>query len=353
MELDVICKMGFEGYFLIVADFIGYARKNGVPVGPGRGSSAGSLVTFSLGITGVDPIEYDILFERFLNPERISMPDIDVDFCMRGRDRVIEYVRRKYDGPTNEEKRVAQIITFGKLQARAVLRDIGRVFGLGFGDVDRIAKLVPDILGITLQEAIDQSPELAALKAADPQVKRLLDTALALEGLTRHASTHAAGVVIGNRPLIDLVPLYRDPKSGEVVTQFDMNMVEKVGLVKFDFLGLRTLTIVCRRRAAGARDAHPDFSVASHPDGRPQDLRAALARRHRGRLPDGIDGHDRARDEAQAQGLPRDHPADRALPHGTARVRGDTGVCRPEARAREGRVLPAGVRGGHAPRRSA
>jgi DNA polymerase-3 subunit alpha len=265
MELDTICKMGFAGYFLIVADFIAYARNNGIPVGPGRGSSAGSLVTYSLGITGIDPLEYDILFERFLNPERISMPDIDVDFCMRGRDRVIEYVRRKYDGPGNDEKRVAQIITFGKLQARAAIRDVGRVLGMSFGDVDRIAKLVPDVLGISLQEAIDSSPDLAKAKAGEPQVERLLDTALALEGLTRHASTHAAGVVIGNRPLIELVPLYRDPKSGEVVTQFDMNMVERMGLVKFDFLGLRTLTIVSDAERLVRQSGHPDFSVADIP----------------------------------------------------------------------------------------
>ena len=214
-----------------------------------------------------------------------------------------------------------------------MLRDVGRVFGLRFGDVDRIAKLVPDILGITLcRRRSTQSPELRAKSAEDPQVKRLLDTALALEGLTRHASTHAAGVVIGNRPLIDLVPLYRDPKSGEVVTQFDMNMVERIGLVKFDFLGLRTLTIIADAERLVRASAHPDFSVASHPDGRPEDLRAALARRHRGRLPDGIGGHDRARDEAQAQGLPRDHPADRAVPHRAARVGRAPGIRRPQAR---------------------
>ena len=265
MELDTICKMGFAGYFLIVADFIAHARDHGIPVGPGRGSSAGSLVTYSLGITGVNPLEYDILFERFLNPERISMPDIDVDFCMRGRDQVIEYVRRKYDGEGHAGKRVAQIITFGKLQAKAAIRDVGRVLGMSFGDVDRIAKLVPDVLGMTLQEAIDASPELRAKSAEEPQVKQLLDTALSLEGLTRHASTHAAGVVIGNRPLIDLVPLYRDPKSGEVVTQFDMNMVERIGLVKFDFLGLRTLTVIADAEKLVRANGHPDFSVASLP----------------------------------------------------------------------------------------
>jgi DNA polymerase-3 subunit alpha len=245
-ELGVVSQMGFAGYFLIVADFIGYAKRHGIPVGPGRGSSAGSVAAWSLGITGVDPIEYDIIFERFLNPERISMPDIDVDFCMRGRDEVIKYVAAKYDDAArgDEGRRVAQIITFGTLQARAALRDVGRVMGMPYGDVDRIAKLVPDTLGISLDEAIAQSPELRARQEADGQVARLLETARKLEGLTRHASTHAAGVVIGNRPLIELVPLYRDSKTGDVMTQYDMRCVEKVGLIKFDFLGLRTLTLI-------------------------------------------------------------------------------------------------------------
>jgi DNA polymerase-3 subunit alpha len=244
-ELQVINTMGFPGYFLIVADFIDYARRHDVPVGPGRGSSAGSLVAYSLGITGIDPIEYDIIFERFLNPERVSMPDIDVDFCMRGRDRVIRYVADKYnEGDSDEEKRVAQIITFGKLQARAAIRDCGRALAMPYGDVDRIAKLVPETLGITLQQALEQSPELRARVDGDGQVRRLIETAMRLEGLTRHASTHAAGVVIGNKPLIETVPLYRDPRSGDCVTQFDMRCVEKVGLVKFDFLGLKTLTLI-------------------------------------------------------------------------------------------------------------
>ena len=260
-ELRVISSMGFAGYFLIVADFIAFARRRGIPVGPGRGSAAGSLVAYGLGITGVDPIEYGIIFERFLNPERVSLPDIDVDFCMRGRDEVIRYVAGKYDGEGDEGKRVAQIITFGTLQARAAIRDVGRVLGMPYGDVDRIAKLVPETLGITLEQAQAQSPELRARAEADPQVARLLDTARRLEGVTRHASTHAAGVVIGNEPLIRLVPLYRDPRSGDVVTQFDMRCVEKVGLVKFDFLGLKTLTVIAdaerRIRAAGL----PDFDV--------------------------------------------------------------------------------------------
>jgi DNA polymerase-3 subunit alpha len=245
-ELGVISQMGFAGYFLIVGDFIGWAKRHGIPVGPGRGSSAGSVAAWSLGITGVDPIEYDIIFERFLNPERISMPDIDVDFCMRGRDEVIRYVAGKYDEPGrgDEGRRVAQIITFGTLQARAALRDVGRVMAMPYGDVDRIAKLVPETLGITLDESLAQSPELRARVDADGQVARLFETARKLEGLTRHASTHAAGVVIGNRPLLELVPLYRDSRTGDVLTQYDMRCVEKVGLIKFDFLGLRTLTLI-------------------------------------------------------------------------------------------------------------
>jgi DNA polymerase-3 subunit alpha len=266
-ELGVIQSMGFAGYFLIVADFIDYARRHDIPVGPGRGSSAGSLVAYGLGITGVDPIEYDIIFERFLNPERISMPDIDVDFCMRGRDQVIRYVAEKYDGtrtPSPDEMRVAQIATFGTLQARAAIRDVGRVLGMPFGDVDRIAKLVPDTLGIRIDEAIAQSPELRARIEADGQVARLFETARKLEGLTRHASKHAAGVVIGNEPLIRSVPLYRDARTGDVMTQYDMRCVEKIGLIKFDFLGLKTLTVIAdAERAIRARE--PDFSVEAVP----------------------------------------------------------------------------------------
>ena len=264
-EVSVINSMGFAGYFLIVADFIDFARRNEIPVGPGRGSSAGSLVAYGMGITGVDPIEYDIIFERFLNPERISMPDIDVDFCMRGRDQVIRYVAEKYDGEGHDGRRVAQIITFGKLQARAAIRDVGRVLGMPFGEVDRIAKLVPETLGITLEQALQQSPELRSRADSDGQVARLLETAQRLEGLTRHASTHAAGVVIGTRPLIEMVPLYRDSKSGDVVTQFDMRCVEKLGLIKFDFLGLKTLTTIAdteRRIRDGGR---PDFEIEKAP----------------------------------------------------------------------------------------
>jgi DNA polymerase-3 subunit alpha len=266
-ELGVVSQMGFAGYFLIVADFIGWAKRSGIPVGPGRGSSAGSLAAWSLGITGVDPVEYDIIFERFLNPERISMPDIDVDFCMRGRDEVIRYVAAKYDeaGRGDEGRRVSQIITFGTLQARAAIRDVGRVMGLPYGDVDRIAKLVPDALGITLDEALAQSPELRARAEADGQVARLLETARKLEGLLRHASTHAAGVVIGNRPLIELVPLYKDPRTGDVLTQYDMRCVEKVGLIKFDFLGLRTLTLIADAERHIRASGLADFSAERIP----------------------------------------------------------------------------------------
>ncbi len=264
-ELGVIQSMGFAGYFLIVADFIAYARRSDIPVGPGRGSSAGSLVAYALGITGIDPIEYDIIFERFLNPERVSMPDIDVDFCMKGRDQVIRYVQERYDGEGDDAKRVAQIITFGKLQARAAVRDVGRVLGMPFGEVDRIAKLIPETLGISLDRALEQSAELRARIEANGQVRQLFETARRLEGLTRHASTHAAGVVIGTRPLIETVPLYRDPRSGDIVTQFDMRCVEKLGLIKFDFLGLKTLTTIAAAERRLREVGHEGFQIDAIP----------------------------------------------------------------------------------------
>jgi DNA polymerase-3 subunit alpha len=238
-ELEVICNMGFAGYFLIVADFIRWARENGVPVGPGRGSGAGSLVAYSLGITDIDPLQYDLLFERFLNPERVSMPDFDVDFCMDGRDRVIEYVADKYG-----RNRVSQIITYGTMAAKAVLRDAGRVLGLGYGYVDRIAKLVPFELDITLDAALEKEPELKKLYKDEEEVRNLIDLARSLEGLTRNAGKHAGGVVIAPSVLEDFAPLYCEEGGGSVVTQFDKDDVEAAGLVKFDFLGLRTLTII-------------------------------------------------------------------------------------------------------------
>ena len=242
-ELDVIANMGFPGYFLIVADFIRWAKEHGVPVGPGRGSGAGSVVAWSLTITDLDPLQFDLLFERFLNPERVSMPDFDIDFCQDGRDRVIGYVQDKYG-----HDHVAQIITFGKLQPRAVLRDIGRVLEMPYGQVDRICKMVPNdpTKPITLQQAVAKDPALQQMVHEDPSVARLVEYGQKLEGLYRHASTHAAGVVIGDRPLDELIPLYRDPRSGMPVTGFNMKYVEQAGLVKFDFLGLKTLTVLAK-----------------------------------------------------------------------------------------------------------
>jgi len=237
-ELGVIKTMGYAGYFLIVKDFCDYARSQAIPVGPGRGSAAGSLVSYALGITSVDPIKFDLLFERFLNPERISMPDIDIDFADRGRDKIIKYVIEKYG-----EDNVCQIITFGTLAARGVIRDIGRVLGMPYGDVDKIAKLVPEGPGVTLDSALKKVPELAELKKKDARVSRLLDYAMTLHGLARHCSTHAAGVVIAPSALTNYVPLFKGSKD-EVTTQYDMKMVEKIGLLKMDFLGLRTLTVI-------------------------------------------------------------------------------------------------------------
>ena len=240
-ELEVICKMGFAGYFLIVADFIRWARENGVPVGPGRGSGAGSLVAWALGITDLDPIEHMLLFERFLNPERVSMPDFDVDFCMDGRDRVITYVSDRYG-----RERVSQIITYGTMAAKAVVRDVGRVLGHPFGFVDRIAKLIPNELDITLEKALEKEPELARLNRDEEEVRMLLELAMKLEGLTRNAGKHAGGVVIAPSVLTDFTPLFCEAPGEGVVTQFDKDDVEAAGLVKFDFLGLRTLTIIDR-----------------------------------------------------------------------------------------------------------
>lgn len=240
-ELGIIKDMGFPGYFLIVSDFIKWAKDHNIPVGPGRGSGAGSVVAWALKITDLDPLELGLLFERFLNPERVSMPDFDIDFCQERRDEVIRYVQGKYG-----RDRVAQIITFGKLQARAVVRDVGRVLQMSYGQVDRIAKLIPNNPAnpVTLEEALAQDADLRAERDKDETQKKLIDIALQLEGLYRHASTHAAGVVIGDRSLHELVPLYRDPKSDMPVTQFNMKYVEQAGLVKFDFLGLKTMTVV-------------------------------------------------------------------------------------------------------------
>jgi DNA polymerase III subunit alpha len=257
-ELGVIVEMGFPGYFLIVADFIHWAKEQGIPVGPGRGSGAGSVVAWALTVTDLDPLRFGLLFERFLNPERVSMPDFDIDFCQDRRDEVIRYVQEKYG-----RDRVAQIITFGKLQARAVLRDVGRVLEMPYSKVDRICKMVPNnpTNPLTLDQAIAAEAQLRAMVNDDPEVTRLMGMARKLEGLYRHASTHAAGVVIGDRPLDQLIPLYRDPRSDMPVTGFNMKFVEKAGLVKFDFLGLKTLTVLATAVDLMAkRDVEVDLS---------------------------------------------------------------------------------------------
>ncbi len=237
-ELDMIRSMGFAGYFLIVSDFIQYAKKKNIPVGPGRGSAAGSLVAYAVGITNIDPIRYNLFFERFLNPDRISMPDIDTDFCPEGRDEIIRYVTEKYGSD-----KVSQIITFGKMQARAVIRDVGRAMNISYSEVDRIAKMIPNVLNIKLDEAIKREPRLREEEKNNPRIKKLLDLSRSLEGLNRHSSTHAAGVVISDLPLVERIPLCKSPKD-DVVTQFSMNDISEVGLTKFDFLGLKTLTVI-------------------------------------------------------------------------------------------------------------
>ena len=246
--------MNYAGYFLIVSDFIKWAKAHDIPVGPGRGSGAGSLVAWALTITDLDPIKFGLLFERFLNPERVSMPDFDIDFCQDRRGEVINYVQQRYG-----RDQVAQIITFGTLQARGVLRDVGRVLQMPYGQVDKLTKLVPQnpAAPVTLAAAIAGEPKLQAFRDEDPVVARAFDIAQRLEGLTRHASTHAAGIVIGDRPLSELVPLYRDPKSDMPVTQFNMKWVEPAGLVKFDFLGLKTLTVLDVAVQAAQAARHP------------------------------------------------------------------------------------------------
>ncbi|MCB0221502.1 MAG: DNA polymerase III subunit alpha, partial [Chrysiogenetes bacterium] len=262
-ELKVIRQMGFPGYFLIVADFIQWAKKHGVPVGPGRGSAAGSLVAWCMRITEVDPIPYDLFFERFLNPGRKSMPDIDVDFCMDRRGEVIEYITEKYGG----KERVAQIITYGKLKARAVIRDVGRVLGLGYVDVDKIAKLIPtrdpeakNPLNVTLKRALEMEPRLKDLAKQDAKTEQLLEIAQRLEGLARHVGMHAAGVVIGNDAFAKGMPLYKT-SDDDVVTQFDMGGVETLGFVKFDFLGLKTLTLIRHAEELVRAKHDPEFNI--------------------------------------------------------------------------------------------
>ena len=258
-ELDVLEKTGFVSYFLIVWDFIDFAKSRGIPVGPGRGSAAGSMVAYVLGITDVDPLQFNLLFERFLNPERVSPPDIDVDFCESRRGEVLEYVRQKYG-----ERRVSQIITFGKLKAKSVVRDVGRVMGLSYGDADRIAKMIPNELNITLAAAAEKTPELKKAIATEPATKQLWDYAQVLEGLSRNAGVHAAGVVIGDRDLSDYVPLCRDTKGSDVISQFPMGPLNDLGLLKMDFLGLKTLTVI-EDTVQLIRKREPQFDIKSIP----------------------------------------------------------------------------------------
>ena len=254
-EIDTILEMGFPGYFCIVSDFIIWSKENNIPVGPGRGSGAGSLVAYAMEITNINPIPYNLLFERFINLERISMPDFDVDFCQDRRPEVIEYVTEKYG-----KDKVGQIITFGKLQAKAVIRDVSRVHGLPYAETDALAKLIPDELGITLERALELEPKLNELASKDPKIKRIIEISKRLEGLLRHASIHAAGVIITNEPLVNYCPLYKG-REGEQVVQFDKDFSEEVGLVKFDFLGLKTLTVIQNASKFIQRDHKPDFDI--------------------------------------------------------------------------------------------
>ena len=327
--------MKYPGYFLIVADFIQWAKAQGIPVGPGRGSGAGSLVAYALTITDLDPIRFGLLFERFLNPERVSMPDFDIDFCQDRRDEVIRYVQERYG-----RDQVAQIITFGTLQARGVLRDVGRVLQMPYGQVDKLCKLVPQNPAnpVTLARAIDDEPRLQAARDGEPVVQRAFDIAQKLEGLHRHASTHAAGIVIGDRPLTELVPLYRDPKSDMPVTQFNMKWVEQAGLVKFDFLGLKTLTVLetavelVRRRGI-------EIDLAAHPARRREDLRDAGARRDGRRVPGGKPGHAAGAARHAARPLRGHHRAGRAL---SARSDGEhPDLLRAQARHGGARLHPS------------
>ncbi len=331
-ELVVISKMGFAGYFLIVADFIRWARANGVPVGPGRGSGAGSLVAYSLGITDIDPLKYDLLFERFLNPERVSMPDFDIDFCMDGRDRVIEYVSQKYG-----RERVSQIITYGTMAAKAVVRDVGRVLGMGYGYVDKIAKLIPFELGITLDDALEKEPELKRLYKEDEEIKNLIDLAKSLEGLTRNAGMHAGGVVIAPSKLTEFAPLYADDKGGSVVTQFDKDDVEAAGLVKFDFLGLRTLTVISRAvkiiNALRAEKGEAPLDISALPmDDKATYALMSEAQDHGG-VPAGIPWHEGSHSPAPARPVRGHRGAGGAVPPGSAGVGHGRRLHRPQAQS--------------------
>jgi DNA polymerase-3 subunit alpha len=254
-EIEMIGNMGFAGYFLIVSDFIKWAKLKDIPVGPGRGSGAGSLVAYALDITNINPIPFNLLFERFINPERVSLPDFDVDFCQERRQEVIDYVTQKYGSD-----KVGQIITFGKLQAKAAIRDVARVYDLPYVQADALAKLIPEELGISLEEAIEKEPKITELMEGDAKIRQIMNIARRLEGLLRHASIHAAGVIITNEPLVKYCPLFRG-REGEQVVQFDKDFSEKIGLVKFDFLGLKTLTVIKTARDFIRRDFDKAFDI--------------------------------------------------------------------------------------------
>ena len=310
----MIRKMGFVDYFLIVSDFIAYAKGHGIPVGPGRGSAAGSMVSYCLNITDLDPVKYSLYFERFLNPERVTMPDIDIDFCIRRRQEVIDYVAQKYGAD-----HVAQIVTFGTMAARAAVRDVGRVLNMPYADVDVIAKQIPSgpgALHITLEDALKLSKQLKESYDGSPQVKKLIDTARAIEGMPRNTSTHAAGVVITSRPVSDYVPLAKNDDL--VVTQYIMTTLEELGLLKMDFLGLRNLTVL-DDAARLVRRSHPDFHTSQIPEDDPATFQMLSEGQYFRRVPDGVRRHDRGvhRPEApEHRGYHRHHRALPSGPHG-------------------------------------
>ena len=340
-EIRVVQEMGFAGYFLIVWDFIRFSRESGIPVGPGRGSAAGSLVAYCLQITDIDPMEFDLLFERFLNPERISMPDIDIDFCFRKRERVIDYVTGKYGRPN-----VAQIITFGTMAARAVIRDAGRGLDIPYAEVDKIAKLIPQQPGqeVTIAGALAEVPALKLAYQSDPKVKELIDVGRRLEGLVRHASTHAAGVVIAPKPIVEFAPLYRGTDDA-ITTQFAMSDIEEIGLLKMDFLGLKTLTLIedALGSIAGSEGARPDLDAKTLDD--PTGLRAVRQGAHRGHLPVRVGGDAQHSEAAEARPLRGPGRDQRPLPARADRRRADRRFHQAAPRKGAGRIPASAARG--------
>ena len=337
-EIEMIKRMEYPGYFLIVWDFIRYAREKSIPVGPGRGSAAGSLVAYCLRITDVDPLDYDLIFERFLNPERVSLPDIDIDFCERRRGEVIEYVTQKYG-----RENVAQIITFGTMKARAVVRDVGRSLDIPFADVDRVAKLIPPALDMTLEKALEEVPQLKQLNEQDERVKELIAVARRLEGMTRHASVHAAGVVIAPRAISEFAPLYKG-KNDEITTQWAMKEIERIGLLKMDFLGLSTLTLLNDAVEEIRATTGTVVDLDAHSAGRREDLSVVRRRRGVRHLPVRELGDARHSAQGQAAAPRRSHRAERALPARPAAQRHGGRLHRPQARPRQGELRSQGAR---------